>query len=248
MAVNLEIKGLLARLLATEDLIIEHKKVDTASFNVDTRCLVLPMWERATDSVYTLLVLHEISHAKYSPNMDWMETHKIPHQYVNITEDARVEKLCKKEYPGSPKSYYKGYKELHEQDFFCLEGEDVEEMNLADRANLYFKIGHFLNINFTEEEQDIIDLIADAETFDEALNSAKVLYEYCKTEECGNKLDDMPNTQGMTLDYSQSDQSSDSAQSQNNNDGEEQDSNDQNGEVATSQTEPQRSGNSLSIL
>jgi hypothetical protein len=244
MAVNLEIKGLLARLLATEDLIIEHKKVDTASFNVDTRCLVLPMWERATDSVYTLLVLHEISHAKYSPNMDWMETHKIPHQYVNITEDARVEKLCKREYPGSPKSYYTGYKELHEQDFFCLEGEDVEEMNLADRANLYFKIGHFLNISFTEEEQDIIDLIADAETFDEALNSAKVLYEYCKTEECENKLDDMPNTQGMTLEYSQSHQSSDSAQSQNNNDGEEQDSNQQNGEVATSQTEPQRSENS----
>ena len=46
MTVKFEIKDQLAKLLATEDLVVEHKKVLTASFNVSTRVLVLPMWER----------------------------------------------------------------------------------------------------------------------------------------------------------------------------------------------------------
>ena len=45
MAVNHEIKSQLAKLLATEDLIVEHKQVDTACFNVHTRVLTLPLWE-----------------------------------------------------------------------------------------------------------------------------------------------------------------------------------------------------------
>ena len=90
MAVNLEIKGMLARLLATEDLIIEHKKVDTACFNVQTRCLTLPMWEKATNNIYDLLVSHEVGHSLETPDIDWAEDHDIPTQFVNITEDARV--------------------------------------------------------------------------------------------------------------------------------------------------------------
>ena len=42
MNVNHEIKSQLAKLLATEDLIVEHKHVETASFNVHDRVLTLP--------------------------------------------------------------------------------------------------------------------------------------------------------------------------------------------------------------
>jgi hypothetical protein len=45
MAVSHEIKSQLAKLLATEDLVVEHKKVSTACFNVHTRVLTLPLWE-----------------------------------------------------------------------------------------------------------------------------------------------------------------------------------------------------------
>ena len=45
MTVNIEIKGNLARLLATEDLMVEHKNVETASFNVESRILTLPQWK-----------------------------------------------------------------------------------------------------------------------------------------------------------------------------------------------------------
>ena len=51
--VNYEVKGQLAKLLATEDLVIENRQVSTASFDVDKRVLTLPLWERALTSYTT---------------------------------------------------------------------------------------------------------------------------------------------------------------------------------------------------
>ena len=59
MAVKFEIKDQLARLLAQEDLIVEHKDVSTASFDVDRRVLVLPNWNKASPVSYTHLRAHE---------------------------------------------------------------------------------------------------------------------------------------------------------------------------------------------
>ena len=174
MAVKHEIKSQLAKLLATEDLIVEHKQVKTASFNVHTRLLTLPMWEKASNVVYDLLV----GHALFTPDEDPPEG--IPHQFINVTEDARIEKLMKRKYMGIGKTFYRGYGELSDQDFFDIEDEDVNNMNLADRANLYFKIGNYIDISFNDEEKKIIELIADSETFEDACAAAKVLYEYCK--------------------------------------------------------------------
>ena len=145
MTINFEIKGQLAKLLATEDLLIENKNVETAMFNVETRVLTLPMWEKATNSVYDMLVGHEVGDALYTPN-DWSFEGKIPRQFVNVVEDARIEKLMKRKYAGLSKTFYNGYKELADQDFFQLEGEDISKMNLADRANLWFKIGNYIDI------------------------------------------------------------------------------------------------------
>ena len=150
MTVNYEIKSQLARLLATEDLVVENRNVATAQFNVETRVLTLPMWKRASENVYDMLVGHEVGHALFTPN-EWDWEDRIPQQFVNIVEDARIEKLMKRRYPGLSKSFYKGYRELAEDDFFCLEDSDVSDMNLADRANLYYKIGNFTDIPFTEE-------------------------------------------------------------------------------------------------
>jgi len=180
MSVNYEVKGGIARVLATENLIVEHKQCDTAQFNVQTRVLTLPMWGKATDEVFDLLVAHEVGHALYTPNIDWTETHNIPPQFVNVTEDARIEKLMKRRYGGLPKTFFKGYQQMQDDDFFCLENEDISKMNLADRANLHFKIGNFVDISFTPEEDVIIDMIDKAESFDDALNAAQALYEYCK--------------------------------------------------------------------
>lgn len=182
MSVNFEIKGMLARLLATEDLIVEHKNVETACFNVHTRVLTLPMWERASAVVYDMLVAHEVSHALYTPDKD-MSSLGVPHQFVNVVEDVRVEKLIKRRYMGLGKTFYSAYKDLQEQDFFCLADEDIDSMNLADRVNLYYKVGHFIEINFTKEEKEILDEIGEIETFDQTIELAKKLYEFCKKDQ-----------------------------------------------------------------
>ena len=180
MSVNHEIKSQLAKLLATEDLVVEHKKVETACFNVHTRVLTLPMWERASSTVYDLLVGHEVGHALETPNEDWTENRKVPPQFVNIVEDARIEKLMKRRYPGLAKTFYNGYKELNDQDFFSIADEDLDTFNLADKVNLHFKVGNFLKLDFNPREREIVDMIAAAETFSQVLDAAEVLYKYCK--------------------------------------------------------------------
>ena len=45
MSVNLEVKGTLAKLLATEDIVVEHREVETAQFDVENRVLTLPIWD-----------------------------------------------------------------------------------------------------------------------------------------------------------------------------------------------------------
>ncbi len=181
MTVNYEIKGMLAKLLAEEDIVVEHKKVDTACFNVHTRVLTLPMW-KASSTVVDLLVAHEVGHSRETPNIDWLKEHKIPPQFVNVVEDARIEKLMKRKYAGLAKTFFNGYKELNEEDFFQLGDEDISTFNLADRANLYFKIGNFITLDFKPEEQEIINLISACESFADSLIAAEELYKYCKKE------------------------------------------------------------------
>ena len=178
MTVNYEIKSQLAKLLATEDLVVENKNVSTACFDVVNRVLTLPMWKRASNAVYDMLVGHEVGHALHTPTDDWDDT--IPKQFVNVTEDVRVEKLMKRRYAGLSKTFYNGYKELSEQDFFCIGGEDISKMNLADRINLYYKIGRFVDVPFSDEELVIRQQVEDAETFVQAVEAARVLHKFCK--------------------------------------------------------------------
>ena len=190
--INYEIKSQLAKLLATEDLVVENRPVDTAQFNVETRVLTLPMWKLASEDVYNMLVGHEVGHALFTPN-DWSWEDRIPQQFVNVTEDARIEKLMKRRYPGLSKDFYKGYQELAEDDFFGIEDRNLSEMNLADRANLYYKIGRFEDIPIhNSKEQEIIDMMGESETFSDAVMVAEVLYKYCKEQLEKEKVADLP--------------------------------------------------------
>ena len=120
MTIQYEIKSQLAKLLATEDLVVEHKKVETASFNIVSRVLTLPMWENTTEDVVDMLVSHEVGHALYTPNEEWYKEYEINPNVVNVVEDARIEKLMKRRYEGISKTFYKGYTELHKEDFFSV--------------------------------------------------------------------------------------------------------------------------------
>ena len=180
MAVQQEIKSQLAKLLATEDLVVEHKNVPTAQFNVHTRELLLPLWEKASSTVYDMLVGHEVGHALFTPDEEMGV--EVPATFLNVVEDVRIEKLMKRKYLGIAKTFYRGYHELHEKDFFEVKDENIDDLNLADRVNLYYKVGAFLDVDFTDGEIKIVEMIGKCETFKEAKEAAKILYEYCKGE------------------------------------------------------------------
>ena len=173
-----EVKGNLAKLLATENLVVEHRQCETAQFDVDRRVLTLPLWDLATKDVYDLLVGHEVGHALFTPNRDWRADVDCSMDYVNIVEDARIEKLMKRKYPGLRKSFAKGYTELNDQDFFGIEGKDLENYNLIDRINLHFKAGANALIPFQNDELEFVDAVDNVETFDEVLEVAKRIYDW----------------------------------------------------------------------
>jgi Mg-chelatase subunit ChlD len=183
MSVNHEVKGQLARLLATEDLVVEHKKVSTACFNVHTRVLTLPLWDRASNAVYDMLVAHEVGHALYTPDEDWTVHTKVPPSYVNIVEDVRIEKLMKRRYAGLGKTFFAGYKELVDQDFFDIGDDDLTTYSLADRVNLWFKVGNYTAVPIhNDSEKELIKLIESAETFADVLIAAEEMYKLSKEQ------------------------------------------------------------------
>ena len=199
MTIQYEIKSQLAKLLATEDLVVEHKRVETASFNVNSRVLTLPMWDNTTEDVVDMLVSHEVGHALFTPNEEWYKEYKINPSIVNIVEDARIEKLMKRRYEGITKTFYKGYNTLCEEDFFEVKKKDISRMTLADRINLFFKIGSHYRISFTDFEQTLVDRVASCETFKEVLEVSKLINDYC-LDEIEKKKEEMKMNNDSELD------------------------------------------------
>ena len=236
MNVNHEIKSQLAKLLATEDLIVEHKHVETASFNVHDRVLTLPCWEKASSLVYDLLVGHEVGHALFTPDEEWWVDHQISPGIVNVVEDARIEKLMKRKYGGLAKCFYRGYNELHEDDFFKLEDENVNEMTLPDRINLHFKLGNFVDIDFSIEEKHFVARIDQCETFEDVLEVSKDLHDFCKANDKKTKQEKVDDAQPEGIPFGSSD-SSDNSPSDSQEGTDEKDGESEGGEVKTEETQ-----------
>jgi len=209
--INQEIKGNLAKLLATENLIVEHRKVPTASFDTLRRVLTLPIWDKASATVYDMLVGHEVGHALYTPDVDWRESvrNKVPKDFVNVVEDARIEKLMKRKFPGLSRSFYQGYEELNDQDFFEIQEIDLKRLSFIDRINLHFKVGSFAMIPFANDAEDqFITRVANAETFEDVLAICEDIVDYLKQQEKQQTPAPKPQQQGeqQSTDGEQSEQ------------------------------------------
>lgn len=176
--INQEVKGTLAKLLATENLTVEHRKVSTAYFDVDKRVLCLPIWKKASNTVYDLLVGHEVGHALYTPQEDFPGVSKA---FVNVLEDARIERMMKREYPGLRKSFFEGYKELWDDDFFGVKGDDYDTLSLIDRVNLYFKGNP--SIPFTDEEMIWVNRAANTKTFKDVVDLAREMWDHANQKQ-----------------------------------------------------------------
>ena len=111
MSVSNSEKSILAKLLASENIRIEHQKVATAAFNLRDRALILPIWKEMSADLYDLLIGHEIGHALYTPAEGWHDAIEDGgngiKSLLNILEDARIERKVKDKYPGIRKNFWR---------------------------------------------------------------------------------------------------------------------------------------------
>ena len=178
-------KSTLAKLLAEEDIFVVHKQMETAYFNSKTRELGLPIWkdEEMTPAIYDLMVGHEIGHALWTP-LDMLEdaaVRNLDHSFVNILEDARIEKFVKRKYGGMLGVFKRGYSELVAKNFFGTNGKNTNSFNLIDRINLFFKGNP--DITFSDEEKVWVYRAGSTETPDEVLDLAEELYAWMEENE-----------------------------------------------------------------
>ena len=181
-------KSQLAKLLATENIEVQENAVQTASFDVVNRILTIPLFkeEHKSKHVYDMLVGHEVSHALHTPSDSWKDMSnrtKEFRSFVNVIEDARIDKLIQKKYPGLTNDYLKGFDKMYKDNFFGTQGKDIQnEYALIDKINLYFKSSKQLKLQFTKKEKIFVDAVDKCKTFDDVLKLAEDILGYCKDE------------------------------------------------------------------
>ena len=109
---------------------------------------------------------------RYTPNLPI----DAPKAFVNVIEDARIERMMKQTYPGLKKSFFEGYRELWHKDFFGVADEDITKIAFIDRINLYFKGNS--EIEFSEEEKVWVKRVATTKSFQDVLDLSNELYDY----------------------------------------------------------------------
>lgn len=204
---NHNAKSQLAKLLASENITVQHKPdARTAWFDVKNRILCLPIWREMSNDLYDLLVVHEVGHALDTPSDDWLKAiqdiavrvHGSASNramgaikgFLNVIEDARIDKRQKRRFPGARRNYVKGYQELIEKNFFGTATRDVNAMSFIDRVNIYCKGGAMLGIKFTPEEKAMLARVEAAETFDEVLALTEEIYSWSKDKKQETPADD----------------------------------------------------------
>ncbi len=177
-------KSTLARLLATENISVVHQQIPTACFNLKNRTLSLPLWSTVDGSLYDMLVGHEVSHALHTVADEWRAgiatvaettgiTEKQAQSYLNITEDARIERLIKIKFPGLRRDFFAAYVVLKDRKFFG-DLSKVATMCFADRINLYCKMGLHtgLVVPFSPTELPLLAEVESTLTFDDVVQVA----------------------------------------------------------------------------
>ena len=178
----------LAKLLATENIEVQENAVQTASFDVKDRILTIPIFkeEQRSKHVYDMLVGHEVSHALHTPSDGWMNMKDRTQEFrsfVNVIEDARIDKLIQKKYPGLTKDYLLGFKKMYKDNFFGTKDRDLQkDYTLIDKINMYFKSSKTLDFDFNNKEKHFVKLVDDCKTFADVQKLAEDILGYCKEE------------------------------------------------------------------
>lgn len=171
----------LAKLMSTEDITVIQKPESTAYFDTKKRVLVIPTWKNLSDIMIESLIGHEIGHALYTDSEEWIaavklrEPNVVFRDYLNVVEDARIESLVKQRYPGMKKIFYHGYKQIIDNKI--IEIEEVNDLPIIDRLNVYFKFNGIIPISLSKREEYFIEKIESITEFSEVINIALELFD-----------------------------------------------------------------------
>ena len=192
-------KSNLAKLMATENITVIHKKIPTAYFDVKNRILACPTFkDDMSNELYDLFMGHEVGHALYTPYEGLHSTLKQNRTlkgYLNVIEDVRIEKGIKNKYAGLRKSFYKAYDELMQRDFFGLKGRDLQSLALIDKINLITKCGSRVSITLNEEETEWLKKAESCKTWEDVVEVSEALYNWSKENETRDEEDKTVTTQ-----------------------------------------------------
>ena len=191
----LDSKAVLARLMATENITVEHvPTAQTAYFDTETRRLVFPCWKNMSNDLYDMLAGHETGHALFTPagvavlvdairKVDTRNGSSAAKTFLNIVEDARIERLMKARLPGLRRSFFNAYKELMQHPLFVDMFPKVAEMRFIDRINMHYKWGAWLTVPFTAEELPLVKAVEETKTFDDVIEVAHRIWEMQRGQE-----------------------------------------------------------------
>ena len=182
---NLDSKSQLAKLLATENITVQHNNVSTASFDVANRVLTLPIFKIKNKNVYDMLVGHECGHALWTTCDDWSEIGSDDklRMAVNILEDTRIDKMIQSKFPGIISDYEKGFKVLNDSNFYGMQDHDIYTLSFLDKVNMRSKSMNTMDIDFSDEETELLKQVDDIKTFDDVMKLAKELLAWQKQKD-----------------------------------------------------------------
>jgi hypothetical protein len=183
--INIDTKSQLAKLIATENITIQHNQVKTASFDTVNRILTLPIFKVQSGDVYDMLIAHECSHALYTPTDGWKKISDDDElrAYVNVLEDTRIDKLIQKKYPGVVRNYLNGFDIMEKQNFFGLQGKDVNtDLMLIDKINMRSKSMNRIKFNFSSEDKNWLVKVDALKTFNQVVKLAKEMLNWQKNQ------------------------------------------------------------------
>ncbi len=174
-----------AKLLAKENIEVQYGNYNTAWFDIQNRTLGLPLWKDMGKDVHDLLVGHEVGHALFTPYEGWHDTPEklegCPRSYINVIEDARIEKMIRRSYPGLVGPMSRGYKVLSNEEFFGdINNPDWDQVKLIDKINLKAKLNNLIEVPFNNEEATLFNRTMNTETFKEVLEVVKDVLAYTK--------------------------------------------------------------------
>ena len=193
-----------SQLLSNENISLAYDPTaDTASFNIKSRTITLPVMDFLGQTEMQLLTAHEVGHAIFS-KYKYEDFEKYVEKYgslLNVIEDIYIESSIKKEYPGLTNIFKTAYANLNKKDFFGIKNTDVNTLHFFDRLNIYFKIGHCVNVDFTQEEREYVVKCFSLRSNEDVLKLCAELKQFMEEQKKLNQNSSQGNGASSSVEY-----------------------------------------------